>query len=143
MRLNAAILCDAATVREGLLHLLGGGITRIWRAEIPTVFAVDLAVVLGMTQVEQDQSHDVRIALHDPDMGLVVEMAGTVAYGGGARLEAGEEHSIPMVFPLRDAVAARYGRYVIDIGIDGESHRRIDVWLLHPEEQVLPPIDLA
>ena len=140
MRIAAAILCDAATVREGLLHLLGGGVTRIWRPEIPAALGVDLAVVVTMSQDEHDVAHAIRAIVYGPDMEALLEVGGEVAYSGGGRLEEGEEHSIPIVFPIRELAVARYGRHVIDLAIDDESHRRLDVWVLHPEELGLPPL---
>ncbi len=141
MRVTCALLCDAATVREGLLHVLGGGVTRIWRTEVPTALGVDLALLLSMDQAEQDEPHNVRAVLYGPDVTSIMEVGGVVQYNGGARLEPNEEHSIAMAFPFRDAVVNTYGRHVIDLTVDDESHRRVDVWVLHPEEMSLPPLE--
>jgi len=35
MKLEAALLCDFAEVREGLLFVVAGGITRVARASLP------------------------------------------------------------------------------------------------------------
>ena len=35
MQVVTALLCDYASVREGLLNILGGGVNRLWRAELP------------------------------------------------------------------------------------------------------------
>lgn len=45
MQLASAILCDFAQVREGLLFVSGGGITRIWRETFPAAAGVSLALV--------------------------------------------------------------------------------------------------
>lgn len=138
MRVTVAMLCDAATVREGLLHVLGGGVTRIWRGEIPAPLGVDLAVVVNMSQDEHDVPHAVRAVVFGRDGEPLIEVGGEVSYSGGGRLEEGEEHSIPIVFPLRELGVPTYGRHVIDLSVDGESHRRLDVWVLHPDELQLP-----
>ena len=49
MEIKAALLCDSATVREGLLH---GGISRLWR---PTLADTDDAIT------EQVASRDLRL----------------------------------------------------------------------------------
>lgn len=139
--ISAAILCDAATVREGLLHVLGGGVTRVWRTELPAPFAVDLAMILTTAPAADVQVADVHATLFGPDAERLFQIGGEVRYEGGMRLEPGELQAIPIVFPFRDAASLQYGRHDIDLTIDGESVRRLAVWVLHPEEQALPPLD--
>ena len=45
VRVTALLLADRATVREGLLHVLGAGITRIVRDPLPARLDVALAVM--------------------------------------------------------------------------------------------------
>ena len=35
MRLETALLSDHASVRDGLLFVVAGGITRVWRSQLP------------------------------------------------------------------------------------------------------------
>ncbi|HCB05154.1 MAG TPA: hypothetical protein PLZ93_00465 [Nocardioides sp.] len=43
-------LCDAATVRDGLLHVLGGGVTRTFSPEYPAPLGVVFASILEFEQ---------------------------------------------------------------------------------------------
>ena len=45
MRIDTALLCDAATERDGLLNVLGGGITVATRPEFPAPLGMTLALV--------------------------------------------------------------------------------------------------
>jgi hypothetical protein len=47
MKVPVAVLCDAVSVRDGLLHILGGGITKVGRPSVPTPFGVQLALMLA------------------------------------------------------------------------------------------------
>lgn len=38
-----AVLCDRATVRDGLLHILGAGVTIVYRDKVPAPLDVDVA----------------------------------------------------------------------------------------------------
>ena len=61
MELKAAIICDAASVREGLLHVLGGGITRIWRQDLPAALGVALAVIVDLPPDVMFDPHEVTV----------------------------------------------------------------------------------
>lgn len=71
MRTECAVLCDAASVREGLLHLLGAGVTEIavrgFPARLPVTFA--FRVVLESREIRE--SHTLRLELSDSTTGDV------------------------------------------------------------------------
>ncbi|QTU64235.1 hypothetical protein [Streptomyces scabiei] len=46
MKLIMAALCDRATIREGLLHILGAGVTQCSLASLPSAPDLDLAVLI-------------------------------------------------------------------------------------------------
>lgn len=140
MRIESAILCDSATVREGLLHILGGGVTRMWRPELPAPLGIALALLIDMEREVEDVPHEVRLIISDPDGQPVGEAVAGIQYSGGARLEPGEHHLIPLVLPLHQVGTTKYGHHRIDVNIDGVSTREIRFWVLHPDEKVLPPI---
>lgn len=47
MHISTLVLCDAVSTREGLLHVLGGGITYIQRPSYPAPLLSDLGVVVS------------------------------------------------------------------------------------------------
>ncbi len=138
MDIASAMLCDHATVREGLLHVLGGGITRIWRDSLPAPLGVALTLQLQMTQSEDAMPHEVRVDLWDRNKKSIAQAAAGVQYGGGARLEKGEHHLLQLALPLHQVGVEKYGRHELRINIDGGPVRVLSFWVLHPEEQQLP-----
>ena len=140
MRITSTLLCDAATVREGLLHVLGGGISRIWRPELPGPLGVALAIVVAMEREAEDVVHRIDVKISDHDLATVGSATATLAYNGGARMEPGEEHTIPLVLPLHEVTVNRYGRHDIGVAIDGSFAAGVVLWVLHPDERELPPL---
>ncbi len=122
MRVDTALLCEAATTREGLLYVLGGGVTRTQRPEFPSPLGVTLALRILMHPTEIDNAHQLQIRLLDADGAEVVrvEMGFGVADPEQTQIEAGEEVPIviPWDFPGRPQLP-HPGRYSMEILIDG------------------------
>ena len=139
MRVSSALVCDAATVREGLLHILGGGITRLWREELPAPLGVTIALMIAVDHAELGTPIDVRLVLTGPDDATVLEVRGTMETAG--RLEKGETQLAPMVLPVAPVQTEAYGRYAGEITLNGEVQTEgVTFWVLHPVEQQLPPL---
>ena len=58
-----AMLCDAATVREGLLNVLGAGITRLHREQFPAAMGTQLALLLHSNAKEMGKPHKLLITI--------------------------------------------------------------------------------
>lgn len=139
MRVSSALVCDAATVREGLLHILGGGITRLWREQLPAPLGVTIALMIAVGHEELGTPIDVRLVLTGPDGATVLEVRGTMETTG--RLEAGETQLAPMVLPVAPVQTEIYGRYSGEITLNGRVQPEdITFWVLHPVEQHLPSL---
>jgi len=118
-RVASALLCDAATVREGLLHILGGGITRLHRNEYPAPMQVTLVAQIVLTPVEVAFTHDVSAVIQTEDGEVVVEANGHLEAGPpNPLLEPGESVILPLVINLTNVVLAGPGGYSIEIGVD-------------------------
>ncbi len=120
-----ALLCDAATVRENLLHILGGGITRIWRPSFPAPLGLDLALMLTMTKTEAQEKHRLRVTIMTEDGKTLAELTGEfgIAPGAGTELKPGERLVIPVALPLRDVQVPGEGIYSIEVLIDAQLQR--------------------
>lgn len=141
MRIASVLVCDAATVREGLLHGLRGGITRLWRSELPAPLGVAVALTIEMEREVEHLPHEIRIEIFDPSGQRIGEAVGGVQYGGGARLEPGEHHLMALAIPLHNAGVAQYGKHRLVTSVDDGERHETGVWVLHPDEQQLPPLD--
>ena len=115
----SALLCDAATVREGLLHILGGGITRLHRGEFPAPMQVTLVAQVVLTPAEIIFPHDVTALIQTEDGDLVVQATGHLESGEpNPLLEPGESVILPFVINLTNVVVPAAGGYSIEISVD-------------------------
>ena len=101
--ISSAILCDFAQVREGLLFVMSGGITRVLRPELPGKLGVKAAVVVEIGPEEIDQQHHVVVAVKHPASAQELARVGTTFQAGGA-LEPGESLYVPLVVDLCDLI---------------------------------------
>jgi hypothetical protein len=138
MEIHAVLLCDSATVREGLLHVLGGGITRVWRPALPAPLGVALATLVAMQPEEMGQLHEIHVAVSSPAR-RIVEGMGALQAALPPNIEPGESVVVPFVLPLHNAGTAEYGRHVVELSIDdGVASSQLTFWVLHPDEMALP-----
>jgi hypothetical protein len=119
-RIASALLCDAATVREGLLHVLGAGITRLHRTEYPAPMQVTLAAQVVLTPIEVEHPHDVTATVQTEDGEVVVQATGHLEAGPpNPLLEPGESVILPLVMNLDAVMLHRPGGYSIELSVDG------------------------
>lgn len=121
MRIDCALLCDAATVREGLLHILGGGVTRAGRNQYPAPVGLTLALRILIHPTEADEKHKMEVKLQDADgkalAGFDIEFH---PKRDEAKLDPGEHLSmpIPLNFPPQVQLP-QPGQYSFEVLIDG------------------------
>lgn len=66
MKASLFVMCDRATVREGLLHILGAGVSRLGRPSLPAPMGVDLAVLLIPDRFEElPGQHQISVVVRD------------------------------------------------------------------------------
>lgn len=123
MRIDTALLCDAATVREGLLNVLGGGITQAKRGEFPAPLGMELALRVVMHPTELRHSHKIEILLQDEDGQQVTRAEITVEpmdESVQSKVPPGEDVPVPINwdFPARPALP-HPGRFSFEVLIDG------------------------
>jgi hypothetical protein len=133
VRIDFALLCDAATVREGLLHVLGGGVTRLNRPAYPAPIApLTLAMRILMHPTEADRQHQLDVRLHGADGEEIAKVEGQFGIGDPGDTEPGEELSIALPLGMPPQIALpRAGRYSFEILIDGE-HRATVPFIAKP-----------
>jgi hypothetical protein len=118
-----AILCDAATVREGLLNVLGAGITRLWRDQFPAVMGTQLALLIHSSAREMNSQHKLMITITHESQQRVAEFGVDFAIGPTPGALPDEVITVPMVATLQQQVLPSEGAYTIEISVDGETVR--------------------
>ncbi|QWS34049.1 DUF6941 family protein [Curtobacterium aetherium] len=125
IHLGAALLCDAATVRENLLHVLGGGVTRLPRPGFPAPLGADIALLLyvdGDSGVEV--AHKVtgvcRLQGSDdePVFGFEYTLRTVLGTEDGAQ-------SVSAILPAANLGIPSAGAYQVEISVDDKSIGRI------------------
>lgn len=121
MDLRVATLCDFAQVREGLLTIASGGITRVWRNQYPNQCGLMVAMAVELSAAEANEPYEVRVRLEGADGQRHAEFSAGFQTTPGPNTDAGEMIVVPMVADLRSAKLPAAGRYqvVIDPIADG------------------------
>jgi len=120
VRIDCALLCDAATVREGLLHILGGGVTRAGRDSFPAPLGLTLALRILIHPTETDRPHQLDLRLQGADGNLVAAVGIEFGVRDAGDLEPQEQASLalPIALPPDVALPAP-GLYSFELLIDG------------------------
>jgi hypothetical protein len=124
VRVTALLLADHASIREGLLHVLGAGITRIARDPLPARLDVALALMLqAADEADFMASHALEVTISESSPasagGQVAKVIAELGPPPGAAYQ-GPNLQIPIVVPIQPVPVPRTGSYVIAISLDGE-----------------------
>ncbi|MHB8464368.1 MAG: DUF6941 family protein [Acidimicrobiales bacterium] len=122
MEITTALVCNWAEVREGILFVSGGGITRAWKQQFPAPFGVCLALVLEGTQGEMiGVPHEVEIEIADGDGVVAGQVTAGLQANGSPDLEPGEMMQVPLAFNLSMLPLPAVGAYDIKVRVDRGS----------------------
>lgn len=127
MQLSSAFLCDFASVRDGLLSIIGGGITRLWRSGYPAPLHLCVALVVQLEPDELGRPHEFAVTLIDADGNSVVEALGGLNIVTADR-EDGENVSAPLALDLRNVLLPKDGSYWAEVSLDGKRVRSLPFW---------------
>jgi hypothetical protein len=124
MELTTAVLCDFAQVREGLLFISSGGITRLFRDEMPAGMGVRLALVIELDTVEAESLHEIKVVILDSEDGVVAEVTGAFS-AANPLLETGERLQLPIAMDLSPVGIEKHGRYDLRVYLDSNLARTL------------------
>jgi hypothetical protein len=127
MKATAVILADHATVREGLLHVLGGGITRVTRDPLPAELGVMLALMLQPDSVEDLlRTHDVEVVVKHVATEGEASVAKAVMTLRAGVPGPGPVPQVPVAVPLQSVLVTATGMHRITVTLDGERAGEIE-----------------
>lgn len=84
MQVRSAVICDFAELREGLLFLVAGGITRVRREAFPAPAGIYLALTLELGPADRAFPQAVEITLEGPAGERVMQVTGGIQPGVAA-----------------------------------------------------------
>lgn len=120
-----ALLCDAATIREGLLHVLGAGVTRIHRPNFPAPLDLRLAIMLTLQRSEASERHRLKVILQDQDGQVGAQLDGEFGVTMKPGTKPGEALAIPMVLDLGGVLIPKAGVYSFELLVDSQQMRAL------------------
>lgn len=130
-----AMLCDYATVREGLLHVLGGGINRLWREEYPAPLGVTLALLFEVHPTEMNSDHSLQVIMINEDGQEIGHVNADFQIASDpAKGRPGENLILPLVVPLQQVILPSHGAYSVEVLIDGQHKRSLGVLAAPPRD---------
>jgi hypothetical protein len=110
------MLCDAASGREGLLFVMGGGITRLLPSEYPARTPTVAFIVL-LDELDYGEEHEFRVTVMDAEERELG--SGTGKFESVSFEDSGEALLFPGVVPLMDIGLLEAGDYEVRLSIDG------------------------
>ena len=134
MDITTAVLADFAQVREGLLFVSSGGVTRCYRDQLPAPLGVFLATVLELDRLEAEQIHQLQVVVVDEDGQQLAEIAGEIQLGA-TQLMINENLNVPITFDLRNVPVEKFGSVEVRLYVANEHRRTLPIWVL----QSVPP----
>lgn len=136
MEIDTCLLCDAASIREGLLHILGGGITDVVRPEYPAPLGMHLALRILAHPTELDRSHRLEVLLQDEDGERVTQFHLETQQIDTSQVHPGRQAPLNLAwnFPMNPHLP-HPGRYSFELLIDGVHQRSVPFTAVQVQEQ--------
>jgi hypothetical protein len=136
VEVTTALLCDHVQVREGLLFVLSGGITRIRRPSFPAPLGAGFAVVLELDRIEAEHPHTFELVVVGEDGDEVGRINADLQIGDHSGTYAGENIQVPLGIEMHGAVLPGPGAYELRVYVDGQHQRTIQFWAEQTAEMV-------
>jgi hypothetical protein len=137
MRISTLLIADAARVRDGLLSVIGGGVTNISAAGFPMNPQADLAVIVDVAPGEWPGQFPVRITLERGDSaGFGETLIGYEGLYAGEIKRPDEPALVPLAMTLGPLEVPAPGRYEVVVAIGDLPVERLPLVVAEIE---LPP----
>lgn len=127
------MLADHATVREGLLHVLGGGINRVIRDPLPAPLGAMLALMLQPDDPDDLlRTHDLEVTIRHAESESLVAKAVMTLHG--ATSAPGPLSPVSVAVPLQVVPVAETGIHRVTVSLDGEQAASIELEVVKAAE---------
>ena len=117
------MLCDAATLREGLLHVLGGGITVLYRDSFPAPLALKIVVVAEVLAEELAQPQKITVTVENLEGAQVFAVIEGDWESPGDGADPNVPAYISLIIGLERVAVPAVGYYRARIDLDGVETR--------------------
>jgi hypothetical protein len=128
MEITTVLLCDHVQVREGLLFVVGGGITRLRRPAYPAALGAGLAVVIEFEQIEAENAHQFGLVIVGEDGEEVGRVEAEIQVGDRERTYPGENIQVPLAIDMSGASLPKTGAYEVHVSVDADHRGTVQFW---------------
>ena len=127
--LTTLTLCDYANVREGMINIVSGGITRIAvRGEFPAQVEAYIAMSIYVQPHRVGEDHTGHVILRFPD--TMEEIARVdVGFNVNADRNPGEGLFFPLALPLRGIAFPHTGQVDVSVTLNNQPAGLVSFWL--------------
>ena len=115
-------------MRDGLLFVLSGGISRVLRESYPAALGTCLALVLEFERIEAERAHELLVLAVGEDGEEIARVQAEVRVENAQRAKPGENVHLPIAVDLRGVVLEKVGAYELRVYVDGEHRRALQLW---------------
>ena len=134
-RLTTLLLSDYAQVRDRLLFVSSGGISRVVQSSFPAHPRIHLALVVHLPVNTLGTSHRVLIKLKYPDHAAVIgQIEIKINLDQVAGANPGEGINVPQAIDLAPVVFPHPGQVDVQVAIDDEPAGDLTFWILQKPE---------
>ena len=120
--LKSLILCDFAQIREGLLFVQSGGLTRLAAPTFPAKCACHVATLVWLPPNESGAAHEIVMKVKSAATAKLTATVNVALHESSApsALRPGEGRQVPIVVPLGAVSFPAAGEYDLQVEVDGE-----------------------
>jgi len=118
--LKSLILCDFAQIREGLLFVQSGGLTRLVAPKFPAKFACHVATLIWLPPHEAASAHEIVMKVKNAATATLTATVKVALHETAppAGLQPGEGRQVPIVVPLAAVSFPAPGEYDLQVEVD-------------------------
>ena len=118
--LKSLILCDFAQIREGLLFVQSGGLTRLASPSFPAKFSCCVATLVWLPPTEAVAAHKMVMKVKSAATATLTATVEVALHESAAPagLQPGEGRQIPIVTPLGAVTFPAPGEYDLQVEVD-------------------------
>ena len=121
MKLQSAMLADAARVAENKLYVFGGQWDRVYTHAFPAAHAgLTVVLVIEVSYSEALRDHHLRVALMRDGEPAGAEARGLINVGHAPGTTPGAPSYVPIALPFENVVFTRAGRYEWVVSLNDE-----------------------
>lgn len=120
--LKSLILCDFAQVRDGLLFVQSGGLTRLVAPMFPAQFACHVATLVWLPPHEAGAAHEMVMKVKSASTAKLTATVKVALHETSppSGLRPGEGRQVPIVVPLGAVSFPEPGEYDLQVEVDEE-----------------------